>query len=344
MPEKSFFWTAFKTLLLLLLAACSPTFMGTFDEFKEDERERLPASARPVEASGPILPGKFAPQQALQLLYGSYDSAAKLVRWQPAHNELRQLGFQPATKLAHTRALFTGNFVQQQQEYSVLLVKTLPAVETCRACRPVLGGALFTKIEAGWQLTAHSIYLAQLGLMDGGSQTEQARLIRLGPARYGVRVHWQHVQARLVEEGDVLVAADTVALQTLLTLDTGAGNQERCDPAKGINHTADCWAYHTKLDVVPGVGRDYFDLRAVTTGSRPNATGQVVRVHQTQHYRYSNGAYRLQAESSPPTSGISRSPLSTFPHLEKPTMTTPASAPGTIVAEDEVMRKFSLLV
>lgn len=303
MYDQKTLWQFSVIALLLIVAACSPTFFPDLSDDTELAREAVPAPAAKAgktaagEARRPKLVGEFAAGPALQQLFGNYDAATKLARWRPDQSAVQELGFSTQPRMVYTHALFAGQFVERQQARAILLLKTLPVPDVCRGCSPAIGAALYTRQADGWELNAQRLNVANIGAFD---QLSKARLVKFGADKHGVLVNWSFTNLGFAEEGALLVAGSEQGLRQLLSINMGGNNAMRCRD-DGVAETTGCWSYRSTLEFVPvgsaGQTGDYYELRVVTTGSKPNDAGEIGRLHERKTYRFHAGAYQLQSQT-----------------------------------------------
>lgn len=280
--------TVLAALALLTLAlvsfACQPTFVEDFGSAINDERASATPDAAPApEATRTATAGALTAEQAMGLLYPTYEAAAQRALWEPLPAERQQLGFAANVATLATRALLAAPFTQGESERFFLLTRT--QAENCRVCQGVLGGALYEKSVAGWQLVRESKVIARFA---GTDQFLSGKVVKIGTDKFGVLYRWRATHNGYTEEGERLIAEDASGLRELFSAITAANNGADCTPSYR------CWSYQSTLTFVPREGASDYDLRVAMSGTRSDEEGLAVAFEEVKTYRIVNGRYALR--------------------------------------------------
>ena len=279
--------------LALISFACQPTFVDDFGSAINDDRAKVtPAVASSPEASLAVTSGALTAEQAMSMLYPVFDAATQRAQWEPLPAERMQLGFAANVSMLATRVLVAAPYAQGERERYLLLTRT--AAEPCRNCQSLLGGALYEKSAAGWQLVRESKAITWLGATD---QFLQGKIVKIGAEKFGVLYRWRATNNGYTEEGDRLVAESDDSLRELFSAITSANNETDCTPSYR------CWSYKSTLTFVPREGASGYDLRVVSSGTRPDEEGMAIAFEEVKSYRIVNERYALR-----PVPGASTQP------------------------------------
>ena len=80
--------------------------------------------------------------------------------------------------------VFEWQYMQNNVEKYVLVTQALDAKNTCRACSPIVGVAVFARKDGQWFLEAENKELDRFGAM--GVVFGKMDVVRIGPGKYGV--------------------------------------------------------------------------------------------------------------------------------------------------------------
>jgi hypothetical protein len=289
MARKYILLSAVILLAALWASACHASIFSDFGSAVRDDKEHRPRLVAPApESTVRTLTGAFNASKAVELLYGNIDPETKRARWQPTQEELKLFGLKSNIKMLYTRVLFAGEFTERGQPRYFLLTKTTAAPEECRACAPFLGGATYTKVGDRWQPDNESRFIARMNTFD---KFVRAKVVKLGAQKHGVLFHWSFTNLGFTEEGNVLVAEFNQGLKELFALVTAGNNEADCDPSQHFAGSVACWSYKSKLEFVPSANPDFYDLKIITRGTKPNEEGVVTEFAKTKTYVFINGRY-----------------------------------------------------
>lgn len=151
-----------------------------------------------------------------------------------------------------------------------VLTWTKPVGENydCHVCLPLLSAAVFSRRNSQWSIESKEKYLI-LGASFG--QKPRCQLVKIGPEKFGIVMHYSDLAQGFETEWIVLVAANGNTVKPILTLTTrNDPNDARC--ARSPAGDESCIRYSVEYHFVPGSNSAYFDIQTTKkTVSGPNA-------------------------------------------------------------------------
>jgi hypothetical protein len=288
----------------LALSGCniSPMGFGEAVGGKTSGSTELAAGGTRVEESSPafggieptgtpklIIQGEWDNGKALEKMYGTYNAEAKRSVWKPQKEELSKFNYYDSVTDLASRAIFSRQFKQGERERVFVVTKTAPARGACDDCVPVLGAAVFSKVDDEWKLDTQSKAITrtgQHGELSGG------KLVKLGPNKYGALFNWKHTSLGVTEEGLLLLAETKTGLKEVFSMITGGNNKAYCQENGLYEDDPECWGYNSKVEFVPADDGGMYELQVVTNGTRAVDQGQVENVRLMRRLQYSDSGYR----------------------------------------------------
>jgi hypothetical protein len=218
----------------------------------------------------PTANDNFEIGNALQALFGNYDSQAHTATWNdidvPDRPELSN--FQ-RTSQGSVGVAFDGAYRELGLDKHFVITWTKPAGESydCHVCLPLLSAAIFSRQDNKWQVESEAKYLL-LGAPFG--QRPRCQLVKFGPEKFGVLMHYSDEAQGFETEWIVLIAAEGNAIKPIFTLTTrNDPNDALCERAPANDKS--CSRYTVEYRFAPGSNAKYFDLVAT---KKDNSAGR----------------------------------------------------------------------
>jgi serine/threonine protein kinase len=235
--------------------------------------------------------GSFDVGKALELIYGSYDSQKKYVKWGLTADDLKNSplaaetgGFGPGT--VYTASNFLKSYTQGGRQRYLLITETVPAKYDCHACAPIIGGAVFSQVGDNWQLETDTKIISTMGSWGGAPE---GKLVKIGPDRYGVLYQPGYTGQGITSEIAVMIAETADKLAEVLDVkDYSGDNGGTC--GEGL---ATCYSFTSKLEFIPGANADYYDAKITTTGTKEDDNGVIRSANAVKKYTFADGKYSL---------------------------------------------------
>jgi hypothetical protein len=276
----------------LVMAACHFDLFETFNDPITDESKPIGGNS---SVNTPAIAGAFDSGQALELMYGGYDSTTRRARWMPSSEERTRFRYTKTEGPLYTNVLMAERFEDAEGSHYVLLTRTLPARDECRECNPVLGGAVFSEVSNGWNLSRETRFIKVLNPADQWLCSK----IKFSETRQGAKLHWRFINNGLAEEGDLLLVIEQNKLYPVFERITAGNNNADCDQVGGAGQA--CWAYQSKLKFQVGVNADFDDLEVQTSGTKLNENGNLIAFNERTIYVYQQGKYKPMSTTERPS-------------------------------------------
>ena len=239
-----------------------------------------------------IIQGEFDNGKALQQIYGNYNSEAKRSVWKPKQEELSKFRYYDDIKSLQSRAVFSKSFQQGDRNRVFVVTKTAPPRDECEDCVPVLGAALFTKVDDQWRLDEQAKAITRTGM---NGELNGGKLVKIAANKYGVLFNWKHTSMGVTEEGALLLAETKNGLKEVFSMVTGSNNKAYCQENGLYEDDPNCWGFNSKLDIVSS-DEGFYDLKVTMQGTKQVDQNEVANVRETRRFVYSDIGYR-QARS-----------------------------------------------
>jgi|GEM_PF-3533202 len=240
--------------------------------------------------------GAFNVPDAMEIIFGLYDKNVECSKWICKPQELPAFASKASGKgVVHTRAAKQYDFVSDGVQKVVLLTATLSkdqnGWENCHACAPILGAAMFTRIDSAWFVEAIKKNITEVGAW---GELPSNNLVKMGPDTYGVAFDYGYTGQGTTLGGTLLIAFGDGSIQQVADIHTTFSNEgmfmdgQQDDLAYG---------YESTISFQPGDNTEIFDLVVATTGTRPadglDGTGPVRRFQEQRTYVLHGGSYVL---------------------------------------------------
>lgn len=251
--------------------------------------------------------GEFTEYQALEAVFGRFNSDKQGFKWSP--NELcsRDKLMQSVpegedgghidsfmTNLAHpenknvARSHSISKFRVDGSDYVYFVFQT--ETSWCIGCPALVGASKWGRSGDKWTLMSAERCLAPLGAM--GSYEGKELLVRLGPQRYGVLLHNDFNDR---QDSLILAEGPTGSLRVAFSRITGNGNTRgpsSCAEVELTGRKVPCWKYESTLRFEPGHNPDYYNLIVRKRGTVLEGEDTVSPVDDEETYSFVDGIYR----------------------------------------------------
>jgi hypothetical protein len=221
------------------------------------------------------IPEGFDALKAIEMLYGPVDKGTQTAIWLNPPEPPVEFTALDAADAAFVR--FPTSTFDSKKKYTVHLVSTLDAKEggvqkkfliaaayptgeqPCHSCRTIIGVAEFKLENSKWHLEAFGPFAAR----GPGLSDPDTRLIQIGRDRSAVQLTTGDSSQSF--EGESIQILATVGGWIGQVFEHGTSSSDHiCD----MFPKASCWSNKTQIQFVPGHNPDYYDIQAVTTGTK----------------------------------------------------------------------------
>jgi hypothetical protein len=249
-------------------------------------------AATPIKKS---FSGEFTVGKALELIFGTYDYQKKAVTWKVTKADISNSGI-PARDVpqflgtVYTAALFDKSFSQDGIQRRFLITYTTPGSSfDCFGCAPIIGGAAFSQQGDAWQLDSESRLISRIGSY-GSPPADEAKLIQIGPHRSALLFELSNSHMGSSDTGIVIIGEGQENFQVLFGFPDYSGE----NGASGCTETpGTCFDYSSKMTFEAGANSDYYDIKIVTTGSKPDKKGKARPINQVRKLTFKDNKYVL---------------------------------------------------
>lgn len=274
---------ALSALLLVSLAGC--------DRLSRKGSAGADAGSAPAgSAAGARLSRPLKGEDVAVLLYGKGAPSAA-PKWRPSKvwQGKEGPGLDPAADwLCEARQLLP--FGQEGVVRALVVTSARPPDWECMACGTAVGVAVLTEVADGWRLDNSDL---EVGTYGRAGQAPEAIAVQVGPGRVGVVLEPAFTAGGNTTKGLVLVAERRGGgfAEILDIPETEADNGGDCDD-EGEDDATPCWEFATSWGFVRSEGKDLWDLRTTTVGTRVK-TGETKAspFSETKLYRWDGAKY-----------------------------------------------------
>lgn len=293
----------------------------------------VPSLASPLQANkSPKLDsvGRFDEDSAIRTLYGHaepYLVAANAAV--PSDNSVDLGGseFKAGDPLV-VRPFWSTVYEDRGTKQAVLLTYAVPFKPdwkpitqsdepfSCHACAPLLGVAIFQRLDGRWTPKASRVTILRVGAW--GQPPSSIRLIQIGPHRKGIAITDTYSGGGSTTTSKVLIAFDESTISSALQILLGEDNAGACERHRPSRPTEgpECYRYRKNLTLRPGPNADYFDIYTYLHGTDyGEGSSQDTRaVLGKEIFRWINGRYVSVLREGSITStekSLTSNPLST---------------------------------
>lgn len=233
---------------------------------------------------------EFNVESSMRTLFGNFDP--------DTHSSLTPVPEEAATDPdfaqkdeIRIRPFFTQSVDEDGVRKVFMLTWAKPAGQPfdCRGCGPLIGAAIFVQGGNGWQVESRGRAVLTYG--DFG-RFPNAKLVHIGPARYGFLLEQTSTQAKTTVGQALLVPWKNTVMEGMRTV-TGDTNEGDCGGAYP------CYGNHRELQFVPGANPDYYDIVLTLSGTdmNPEPPYKLHKVSGMERLRFEEGKY-VQLERS----------------------------------------------
>jgi hypothetical protein len=179
----------------------------------------------------------------------------------------------------YTRASSVLEIKEGEDRRMMLITETLArgkeGWESCHACAPIVGAAMFMEVEGDWYIEALRKDLDEIG---SWGEIPPQTLVQIGPQAWGARLDYGSTNQGITEEGTELIGIANDRFEVLADLETNFSNEgmffDGAD-AKGA------YAYSSKIKFEPGNNPEYWDMVVTTSGRKPVEEGGKIEKFKT---------------------------------------------------------------
>lgn len=271
-----------RRLALLLTAAAAPLLLASC---------RGKQAAPPPKAD---VAGELDEAKVMTFLYGNYDGAKKssvvgAVETPPGPTP-PPAGAKPADEeepasVATLIGLF--RFPEGSPERVLALTGSTPEGYDAHGQQADVGGALFERVADGWRAVARNDAITELGAY---GEAPPGKLVKIGPARYGVEFRPGYANSGIVTGAYSLIAEVEGELTEVLSLSgLEEENTGACDESE-----RNCYDWSSAVSYEPGPNPGWFDVVVRTKGTTltEGEERKVEPFSEETRWSFSDGKYR----------------------------------------------------
>ena len=156
----------------------------------------------------------------------------------------------------------------QIPRYILLTARNTPD-NLCHACAPSIDGALFSKVDDEWQTTISHQEITTAGSF--GQPPQQGELVQIGRDKWGFQFGWIYGSTGINLGGIILITNQANTFEVILDAQTFEYTDCEID--------LPCVRFDSIVTFVEGQNPNYYDINFVSTGTRVNEMGEIVKLH-----------------------------------------------------------------
>lgn len=255
-------------LVFIALASCSSTWSQSTDH----------------SANGRELNGAFTSARAMTLIYGSFDHAEGVSKWNPKPTASYPRSW--AARSIRVTLVLNASFVESGLSRHLLVTTAIPnegsqGEFTCHSCGTLIGFALFTKTSAGWRIDASDLQFGEYGAF---GNPPPLSLQPIGRNRYGITITTSFGSTGEWEQSvTIIIPADGKFLKAF-SAQTGGSDDWDCSRNTADEKKNSCVAYDGDINMLPAPRSEYFDLLLSKRVYRSFSTAQPVGSTFTRYH------------------------------------------------------------
>lgn len=240
--------------------------------------------------------GEFNVPEAMEVIFGLYDREVECSRWICKARELPSFAGKASREgVVHTRAAGAFPFVADGQKKVILLTETLSrdrsGWESCHACAPILGAALFSQVDSAWFVEALQKNITEIGAW---GELPARNLVKIGPETYAIALDYTYSGQGNTIGGTLLVAFGDGTIRQVADVHTRYSNEDMFLPGEDGGYA---YSYTSTISFQEGSNTHINDLVVATTGRRPSdgmeGTGSIKPFQEQRVYVMHEGSYVL---------------------------------------------------
>jgi hypothetical protein len=308
------FFFGLSLLLALSITACGPesgasitqtgpgSDSSTTPETPEDSlppEQIADLDSTDSEAMQQFIKGEFSVAKAMEVIYGLYDKDIECSRWVCKPREEKSF----ASKISNEGVLFTRpsgvyDIKDNDGKRKLLLTETLArgkeGWESCHACAPIVGAALFMEVEGDWFIEALRKDLSEIGAW---GEMPPHELVQIGPQSWGVRLDYGYTNQGITEGGMELLGMAKDRFHVLANLHTNYSNEGMFFEGQD---SEEAYSYSSQISFEPGDNVEHWDMIVKTKGSKPmGEEGVIEDFEETRRFAVEGTEYvEISSESS----------------------------------------------
>lgn len=290
-------------VICLGLSACSPESSdGNTSHFPSDSATSDTLGGRDSgtddtvteadEAPKQFIQGEFSIPKAMEVVYGLYDKNIECSRWVCKPHEEKTF----AAKLSGDGALYSRasgvhEIKEGEDRRMLLLTETLArgkeGWESCHACAPIVGAAMFMEVEGDWYIEALRKDLDEIG---SWGEMPPSKLVQIGPQAWGARLDYGSTNQGITEGGMELIGIAKDRFEVLADLETNFSNEGMFFEGAEADGA---YAFDSEISFEPSDNPEYWDLIVTTTGRKPiEESGEIEEFKKVRRFILQGTSYQ----------------------------------------------------
>lgn len=240
--------------------------------------------------------GAFSLPEAMELAFGSYDPVTESSKWTCKAKELATFSGKLGREgVAYSRAADQFALRIKGKTKMLVLTETLGRArgswESCHACVPILGAAMFTQLDSAWFLETLKKDIVELGAW---GRAPRAEVVQVGPDALGLRFNYGYTAQGTSIGGMMLIGIFDTQFKVMADVHTNFSNEEMFLEGEGEGFK---YRYSADVQWIAEDERKVYDMLVHTTGRRPSdgldGTGPIRPFSETRTYVYREDHYVL---------------------------------------------------
>lgn len=231
--------------------------------------------------------------EILSLLYGddvpiqeSLDGETVYITEQLSSIEREQFNY---ANQVNTQVVYKRKGWNDDPQSVIVLTRTGPLDCCDRSLSPVLGGAVITKGDHGWQVSTPQKWITPYYNFD---LISSGKFIEISSAKIGLLLIEKTQNTEINQTWDLILGEIDGRLKVVAKIQTGANNENTCVPTNAVDT---CWMYESAYVFVQGSHPDYDEIHIQTEGTKI-IQGVVTLFSENTKLFFSNGEYRFDDE------------------------------------------------
>ncbi len=299
----SFFQIALLVLMFFLFIACANHKQEEINKINITNTKQVEISPnKHISQTNQFFKGEFTETKAMKLLYGNFDSVKKFSVWAPSISAKEEMFRTKISKnnFVYTSPAFIHEFFIDTIQAVIILTETslrdskgFP--DDCHACAPILGAALFAKINDLWCLQNFENNLGEYGYW---GQLPQASFVKFGNNNYGILFEINDGNQGINFGGIDLLGIVNDKFTFIASFNTWFNNEGAWkEPVR--------YSYESDFSFTPNANQNFYDINIKTYGTKPyknymdinNKNTVTFQEHKVYSYFDSCSCYKMTSNS-----------------------------------------------
>lgn len=187
-------------------------------------------------------------------------------------------------KYVHTDVLFSTSYIEGGINLFFILTQTTTFENSCHACSPVLGGAVFVLDNNSWRIRTKQEFISNIAGDWGQISEDVGELEIIGPDKHGVALNIGYGGMGEEYLFKYIIAETANDLRVVFQTEV-KGEFVTCD-----NVNFKCWGFQTTMEYIRGNNLNYYDIRIQRYGTKYSWEG-IIDVTGEEIYSFDGITY-----------------------------------------------------